>query len=90
MSDNSLCRPDNIHWCIECCRKGCPLLGKLNDGTIGCLGHNGRRTPDNLTQISLCQKFDCLEGKSQKEKEEIRQLIAKLPPGEFKMSQVLS
>lgn len=86
---SSLCRPDDNHWCIECCRSNCPLLGDINDGKTGCLGHNGQRF-NGLTKTNLCQEFDCLANQTDKERKFIRQtIITQLPPGQFKMSEVL-
>jgi hypothetical protein len=85
----ALCRPDEFHWCIECCRQTCPLLGDTDDGKMGCLGHHGKRTIDGLIQTSFCQEIDCLTDKSSREREEIRRIIAELPPGQFKISEVL-
>lgn len=70
--------------------RGCSLLGKLDDGTEGCLGHNNRRTPEGLTQTEFCQGLDCLSQATVGEKELIKQKIQKLPRGKFKMSQVLT
>lgn len=89
MNKQALCRSDGVHWCIECCRQTCPLLGDTGDRKMGCLGHNGKRTIDGLTQIPFCQEVDCLANKSSREREEIRRIIAELPPGQFKMSEVL-
>ena len=86
-----LCWPDDVHWCVECCPPGCPLIGLLGEvkkGKKGCLGHNGKKTPEGLTQRPLCLEVDCLAGFSG-EKETIRQAISVLPPGEFKMTRVL-
>ena len=86
----ALCRPDDIHWCTECCPPGCPLLGDTGDGKIGCLGHNGKRTAERLTEPNTCLELDCLVGFLPRDREIIRKDISKLPPGEFKMTQVLS
>ena len=83
----ALCRPDEFHWCIECCPTECPLLGDTSDGKMGCLGHNGKKV-DKLTKRSICLELDCLADFLPKEI--IRQAISKLPPGQFKMSEVLS
>lgn len=59
--ENSLCRPDAHHWCVECCsERQCSNLDKLPDGTKGCLGHEGNTDLGELPQSPFCQKFDCL------------------------------
>ena len=85
----ALCRPDEIHWCTECCPPGCPLLGDVGKGRIGCLGHNGKKTPEGLTERPICLNLDCLEEFLSADRETIRQVIYKLPAGRFKMSEVL-
>ena len=87
----SLCRPDNEHWCTECClRSGtrCFLFGKTEDGKTGCLGHNGKKY-EGLTELPACMDFDCLDDFLPDDREIIRQTISRLPAGEFKMSKVL-
>lgn len=88
MVKKALCRLDDIHWCIECCPSGCPLLGDVGDGKKGCLGYHGRKV-DGLTQRYLCQIVDCSANYNRKKREEIRQIIIDLPLGQFKMSEVL-
>jgi len=84
-----LCRPDDDHWCIECCLgTGCCILGDTGAGRMGCLGHHGKLTEDGLTQRPLCQDVNCLSSEQLKHKEDISRIIAKFPPGEFKMSDV--
>jgi len=85
----ALCRPDSIHWCIECCPPGCPLLGDTGEGKMGCLGHNGKRIFGGLTERPCCLEVDCLHGFSSKDREEIRQIIFRMAPGEFKMIETL-
>jgi len=87
----SLCRPDDSHWCIECCLRnggGCFLLGE-KDGKRGCLGHNGKRY-QGLTELPVCMDFDCLDDFLSSDREIIRQAILRLPAGEFRMNQVLA
>jgi len=91
----TLCRSDKTHWCIECCRPHCPLLGNIGKDIIGCLGRDGKGIPllpgqKPVTQPPLCQKFNCLAYKRKKTREKIRQFIITLPPGQFKMSEVLA
>jgi hypothetical protein len=86
----ALCRPDEFHWCVECCPPDCPLLGDTGGGRIGCLGHNGKETVDGLTERSICLELDCLADFDGEDRETIRQAILKLPLGQFKMSEVLS
>ncbi len=86
----ALCRLDE-HWCIECCLRGgagCSLLGE-EDGKRGCLGHNGKRY-QGLTELPSCIEFDCLDDFLLEDREIIRQAILKLPPGEFRMSDILA
>jgi len=84
----TLCRPDETHWCIECC-PDCPLLGDTGEGKIGCLGHNGKRTSEGLSERSICLSFDCLNKFSVEDKKVIREIISEMPDGKFKMSDVL-
>lgn len=82
-----LCRPDDFHYCVECCQgRKCCLLGKLEDGTLGCLGHHGRKM-DSLTQTEFCKSFNCL--RPYEDPKILRKIIAELPPGEFRMSNVI-
>jgi len=91
MPKKGLCRPDNIHWCIECCPASCPLLGQTEKGKKGCLAHwENNKELDGLTERSICQDLDCLADFLPRDREIIRQAISKLPPGKFKMSEVLS
>jgi hypothetical protein len=83
----ALCRPDDSHWCIECCPRSCPLLGDTGDGKRGCLGHE--KNSDGLSERIICQSFDCLDDFSAEDRETIRKIILKEPPGEFKMSEIL-
>jgi hypothetical protein len=81
-----LCRPDETHWCVECCRgRECCMLGKLGDGTMGCRGHDGKRF-DGLTETSFCRDFNCL---THEDLEELKTIISNLPQGEFRMSDIL-
>lgn len=84
----AFCRLDG-HWCIECCITGCTLLGDIGDEELGCLGHNGKRSR-KLTERPCCLETDCLALHSPEDREIIRQDISKLPPGEFRMSEILS
>jgi hypothetical protein len=86
----ALCRPDESHWCTECCPPECPLLEDTGGGRMGCLGHNGKETVDGLTERPICLELDCLADFLPRDKEIIRQAIYKLPSGKFKMSEVLS
>lgn len=86
----ALCRPDETHWCTECCPSDCPLLGDTGGGKTGCLGHNEKTTSEGLTERSICLELDCLSGRSEEERADIRQIIMGLPPGQFKMSQMMS
>jgi len=85
-----LCRPDENHWCTECCIPNCPLLGDTGDGKKGCLGHNGQRF-EGLTERSICLETDCLASFSPEEKEVIRKrIIFEIPPGQFRMSEAIA
>ena len=85
-----LCRPDEGHWCTECCSSDCLLLGDTGGGKMGCLGHDGKRTPKGLTERSICLELDCLDEFLPEDRETIRQAIFKMPSGIFKMSEVLA
>lgn len=90
MENIFLCRPDNTHWCVECCRgRTCCLLGDIGEDKMGCLGYNGKLTKDGLAQTAFCQNFNCLSSKQLEHKKELIQIITKLPSGEFKISEVL-
>lgn len=86
----ALCRPDEKHWCTECCLQDCPLLGDIGGGISGCLGHNGKKTSEGLTERPVCLDTDCLEEFLPNDRETIRQAISRMPAGRFKMSEVLS
>ncbi len=85
----ALCQPDDSHYCVECCPSGCFLLGDIGRGKRGCLGHNGKRF-EGLTEQPICLELDCLDDFLPGDKEIIRQAILKLPPGEFRMSNILA
>lgn len=90
MENVLFCRPDDDHWCVECCQgRKCYLLGDLGGGKRGCLGYGGKLTEEGLTQTDFCRDFRCLSEENLKRGEEFLQIIAGLPPGEFKMSDVL-
>ena len=85
-----LCRPDQSHYCIECCsgaRRNCPLLGDTERGKRGCLGHGGK-VVDGMIQTPFCQDFDCLAGIGDDKRKEIAALVSQLPSGEFRISEV--
>jgi len=88
-----LCRPDSKHWCVECCEgRSCSNLGELPDRTRGCLGYGGRQGKGGLPQTPFCQEFNCLKGEYSSDlgtTGRIRQEIAQMPPGKFKMGMVL-
>ena len=86
----ALCGADETRWCTECCPQDCPLLGDIGGGRIGCLGHDGKRTPDGLTERPICLDLDCLKGFLPGDREAVRQAISKLPVGKFKMSEILT
>lgn len=76
-----LCRPDEKHWCVECCKlRPCCYFGNLDDGKRGCLIYQKR--PE------LCQNFNCVDSyfrMSQADAEEVRKIILAFPPGEFEV-----
>lgn len=87
----ALCRPDDVHWCVECCtgdRRDCPLFGDLGDGTLGCLGHD--KPFEGIPQSGNCKSLDCLGSMPDSKRNHIRDIISKLPPGEFRMGKVLA
>ncbi|MFH1423547.1 MAG: hypothetical protein ABIG29_01135 [Candidatus Nealsonbacteria bacterium] len=86
----ALCRSDKTHWCTECCPPNCPLLGDIGGGEVGCLGHDGKRTPDGLTERPICLEIDCLDEFLPEDRETIRQAISKLSAGRFEMGKVLA
>lgn len=88
MLKEALCRPDDIHWCIECCPGTCPLLGDLGNEKKGCLGHDGK-TSDGLSERFACRIVDCLDPYEDQSKVRMRQMIMGLPPGRFEMSDIL-
>jgi hypothetical protein len=95
----SLCRPDGIHWRVECCRDAsCESFVELPDKSLGCLGHD---LPEGQTKVILvaegvkriypqspvCRQYDCLAG-VEVDREELKRRISQLPPGAFRMSEV--
>lgn len=94
MTTETLCRLAEKHWCVDCCfRSGIPCygLGRLTDGSKGCLVYDG---PDinGIHKPPLCDDFNCLtlcgiEDPAMIVK--IRQTIVSQPPGEFKMTFIL-
>ena len=84
----TLCRPDEGHYCVECCRPRCPLLGALGDGTQGCLGHDGKQVSMGIAKTSYCSSVNCLDGFSQEDRQTLRVAISRLPKGEFKMGRL--
>lgn len=91
-SEISICRPDSEHWCVECCQgRRCSNLGRLPDGTRGCLGHGGREDL-GFPKPPFCQEVNCLREEYSSDAETIGRIcqeVARMPPGEFKMSEVL-
>jgi len=86
----ALCRPDETHWCIECCIPSCILLGDVGVGKMGCLGHNCEKTTGSLPKRDVCLNFDCLDDRFLPEdREEIRQIISGMPAGKFRMKEAL-
>lgn len=90
--NNSICRPDEKHYCTTCCGKRnngypCGLLGTLPDGTQGCIGHDGKQTEEGLTQQVFCITLECIPSKRLKE---VRQVTKYMPAGKFDMNEVLA
>lgn len=89
----SVCRPAPGFWCVECCttRAGegnpCCILGRLSDGSRGCLGHESIDNP-KLPQTQFCKENNCVPNSlnNVEDLKRIREAILKNPPGEFKMS----
>jgi hypothetical protein len=96
-SEFPICRPDSKHWCVECCTKRgdgynpCCNLGKLPDGTRGCLGHQTIGSPEELPKLPSSKSFFCLSEtlNNHDNVERIRKMILASPPGEFKVSDFL-
>lgn len=88
MLKETLCRPDEQHWCVECCSlRGCSLLMTLADGTRGCAGHNVNS--QGLRKTLFCQEFNCVKNLSDKSFVKLQRKISGLPTGEFKMGSLL-
>lgn len=83
MKENSPCRPDDIHWCLDCCPSSCE---KLKKGGSACL--NGKRIFNNSLEEPLCHGYNCLTYHKDEEKAAIFQRISELPAGQFKMNDV--
>ena len=93
----SICRPAPGYWCVECCTKKadgcnpCCILGKLVDGSRGCLGHQSIKNPE-LPEIGSCVDFFChpeiLDDPD--EVKRIHEAVLGTPPGEFKISDFIS
>jgi hypothetical protein len=90
----SLCRPTPGYWCVECCLKKadganpCCNLGKLPDGSRGCLGHQTIKRSEELPELTDCIDFFCHPEilNNPDEIKRIREAILANPPGEFKIS----
>ena len=66
-------------------------MGKLSDGSRGCLGHQTIENPE-LPQIPSCKEFFCRPEllKNPDELAKVREKILANPPGEFKISDFVS
>lgn len=94
----ALCRPDETHWCSECCEsRDCLNFNQLKNGIWGCLGYDIKKnkivkTLDGLIQITpqfeKCRQIDCLDG-IDLNRQEVEKRIKTLPLGEFYMSMVI-
>jgi len=91
MFKEGLCRPDDNHWCVECCPKDCCLLVDTRDGRQGCDAHGGKLSKYGLPQRAICQENECLElrTKGPEEREAVRRAIINSPLGQFRMSDFL-
>ena len=86
----SLCRPDESHWCVECCEgRGCSNLGSLPDGTRGCKGYKERTDLGGFRQLLSCQTIYCWSIYAPEEVKSIQKAIAREPAGEFKIGPIL-
>ena len=93
-----LCRPAKGYWCCECCTKKadgvnpCCNLGKLADGSRGCLGHQTLDDPEELPELPSCRDLfphtEILNNSD--ELKRVREKILANPPGEFRISDFLS
>jgi hypothetical protein len=70
---------------------GCCNLGRLPDGTRGCLGHQTIKNPE-LPERELCKNLICLPDNLNNPRglKRISEAILANPPGEFKMSVIFS
>jgi hypothetical protein len=90
----SICRPAPGYWCVECCTKRadgvnpCCNLGRLPDGSRGCLGHSTLVGYKELPELQNCIDFIYHPGllNNPTELKRIREAILANPPGEFKIS----
>jgi len=87
----NFCRPDNSHYCTVCCQgRGCTNLGKLEDGSSGCLGHTSiENKSQEISQTEFCKSLSCLTLEDLKHSKDIVSLIRSLPEGNFSMQEVL-
>lgn len=98
----SLCRPDKEHYCIECCTKMldgntlCTNIGRLPDGTRGCLSHASIITDKlpkgaSFPEKDLCREMSCPKMYSLS-KEAIQcalKVISSCPPGEISVPRII-
>jgi hypothetical protein len=90
----SLCRPAPGYWCVECCLKKadgvnpCCNLGKLSDGSRGCMGHSTINESKELPELSSCKDFFCHPEilDNQDGLKRIREAILAKTPREFRIS----
>jgi hypothetical protein len=90
----NICRPDNNHWCVACCKernngRPCLLLGELEDGTEGCLGYKGSVTLSGLTQLQSCQDAPICNSLPDDIKARVFDCVKELPRGRFDIREVL-
>jgi hypothetical protein len=88
-----ICRPDEQHFCVECCKNAgggrgtpCILLGEVKKGIKGCLAE--KKEYEGLKMREICRE-DCVYHFDDFGREIIQKIIKEFSAGEFKMSNVL-
>ncbi len=84
----SLCRPDDRHWCVECCGHGTySCIERGSDGKRGCpADYFGWHKPSVCSEANCIPKLWPDESFTPQAEQRVREIISLLPPGEFKMS----
>jgi len=90
LNNVTFCRPDETHWCVECCGHGTySCLENGSDGKRGCVAdYFGWTKPPECQKQSCIPKLWPNNSLTPEVEKIVRKAIFVLPPGEFKMSEV--